>query len=161
MLTCLLMCAAVGIPLGLSARQIRTWGIAALGISALLANVLLAYVRVSPTWADAFFLNSWISILGCAACVHLRHPVGVIAAAILSLNAGLWCGALNALAEAPYAALETLPAVAILWPVSWAVCYKSTVAVKVVASWLMAVALLAATLQFLPITPGYLPDHIE
>jgi hypothetical protein len=32
---------------------------------------------------------------------------------------------------------------------------------RIVSSWLIAVALLAATLQMLPVTPGYLPDHLE
>jgi hypothetical protein len=34
-------------------------------------------------------------------------------------------------------------------------------AVKVVVSWLVAIALLNAALHFLPVTPGYLPDHVE
>lgn len=36
-----------------------------------------------------------------------------------------------------------------------------TLAVKVVVSWLIAVALLNAALRLLPVTPGYLPDHVE
>jgi hypothetical protein len=32
---------------------------------------------------------------------------------------------------------------------------------RVIASWLIAVAMLGALLQFLPVTPGYLPDHME
>jgi hypothetical protein len=35
------------------------------------------------------------------------------------------------------------------------------VAVKVAASWLAAVAALVAALQGLPVTPGYLPDHLD
>ena len=35
------------------------------------------------------------------------------------------------------------------------------IAPKVVSSWLIAVALLAVTLQLIPVTPGYLPDHLE
>jgi len=31
----------------------------------------------------------------------------------------------------------------------------------VVSSWLVAIAALTALLQFLPVTPGYLPDHVE
>jgi hypothetical protein len=34
-------------------------------------------------------------------------------------------------------------------------------AIAVICSWLMAVAVLAAVLHFLPVTPGYLPDHVE
>lgn len=35
------------------------------------------------------------------------------------------------------------------------------VALQVVASWFLAIALLVATLSFLPVTPGYEPDHLE
>ncbi|MDQ0008872.1 biopolymer transport protein ExbB/TolQ [Luteibacter jiangsuensis] len=34
-------------------------------------------------------------------------------------------------------------------------------ALRVVASWFLAIALLVATLSFLPVTPGYEPDHLE
>jgi len=30
-----------------------------------------------------------------------------------------------------------------------------------VSSWLIAIAVLAAALPYLPVTPGYLPDHLE
>ena len=33
--------------------------------------------------------------------------------------------------------------------------------IKVVVSWLVAVTLLNAALRLLPVTPGYLPDHVE
>ena len=32
---------------------------------------------------------------------------------------------------------------------------------KVLSSWLIAVVALAATLELLPVTPGYLPDHLD
>jgi hypothetical protein len=32
---------------------------------------------------------------------------------------------------------------------------------KVVSSWFLAIATLLAILQCLPVTPGYLPDHVE
>ena len=35
------------------------------------------------------------------------------------------------------------------------------IALRVAASWLLATALLCTTLPFLPVTPGYLPDHLE
>ena len=34
-------------------------------------------------------------------------------------------------------------------------------ALKVLASWLIAIAVLVASLSFLPVTPGYQPDHLE
>jgi len=34
-------------------------------------------------------------------------------------------------------------------------------ALKVIASWLVAIALLGGALRLIPVTPGYLPDHLE
>jgi hypothetical protein len=46
-------------------------------------------------------------------------------------------------------------------PAVWIVDRRVLIAVRVVASWLIAVAMLGALLQFLPVTPGYMPDHME
>jgi hypothetical protein len=35
------------------------------------------------------------------------------------------------------------------------------IALQVLASWLIAVAVLVAALSFLNVTPGYQPDHLE
>jgi hypothetical protein len=45
-------------------------------------------------------------------------------------------------------------------PAAWAD-RRVLIALRVVASWLIAVAMLGAMLQFLPVTPGYMPDHME
>jgi hypothetical protein len=41
------------------------------------------------------------------------------------------------------------------------VAHRASIAVKVASSWLIAIALLAAVLPFLSVTPGYMPDHLE
>jgi hypothetical protein len=38
---------------------------------------------------------------------------------------------------------------------------KLRLMLAVLASWLLAVFVLITTLHFLPVTPGYAPDHIE
>jgi hypothetical protein len=38
---------------------------------------------------------------------------------------------------------------------------RLAIIVKISSSWLIAVAILALTLQFLPVTPGYVPDHLD
>ncbi len=160
-LTCTLMCVALGVLFGPTATPNRVWGIVAFGVSTLVMNFVLAELTIPPAWADVVFLNSWISVLGCAISIYLRQPVGLFPALLLSLNAGVWCGTVNALAGSTLGLVKALPAVAVLWPVGWAARYRDGLAVKVVATWLMAVAVLAGTLQFLPVTPGYLPDHLE
>lgn len=162
-LTGALLCGALGMPLGLARARTRMWSICALVVSALVTNVAVAQAHVRPDWADALFLNSWISIVGSAASVYLPCPVGLLAALLLSLNAGIWCGGIHALAGSgsPFAVIESLPAVAVLWPVGWAARRDATLAIKVFGSWLIAMAALSAALQFLPVTPGYVPDHLE
>lgn len=160
-LTGALLCAALGIPLGFTPPPTRLWSLLILVASAFLANIALARAHIQPAWADPAFLNSWISVVGSASCVYLARPVGLLPALILSLNAGIWCGAVNALAGSPYGVLQSLPAVAVLWPIGWAARRDATLAIKVIGSWLIAMAALSATLQFLPVTPGYLPDHLE
>ena len=65
---------------------------------------------------------------------------------------------------------EVLPAVLLcgafglllaLLPAAWIANRRVLIALRVAASWLIAVAMLGALLQFLPVTPGYLPDHME
>jgi hypothetical protein len=68
---------------------------------------------------------------------------------------------LVALGGAQIELLKALPGVLVFWPAAWIAGLRAPVVVKVVSSWLIAVAVLAATLQLLPVTPGYLPDHME
>jgi hypothetical protein len=46
-------------------------------------------------------------------------------------------------------------------PSVWTANRRVSIALRVVASWLIAVAVLGALLHFLPVTPGYVPDHME
>jgi hypothetical protein len=82
-------------------------------------------------------------------------------AAGLSINAGIWSGAEVALTGSRLDLAKALVCVLLLIPASCVVSWRAPISVKVVASWLIAVAILAATLQFLPVTPGYLPDHLD
>jgi hypothetical protein len=57
--------------------------------------------------------------------------------------------------------LRALPCAFVLLPAALTVDQRKPIIVKVVSSWLIAVAVLAAILRFLPVTPGYMPDHME
>jgi hypothetical protein len=78
-----------------------------------------------------------------------------------SLNAGFWAGAVIALSGSRLDLLKALPCVLVLLPAASGLRLRATIAAKTVASWLIAMAVLAAALQFLPVTPGYLPDHLD
>ena len=66
-----------------------------------------------------------------------------------------------ALAGAPIDLLASLPLALLCLPGAWLVSRRGSIAVKVAASWLIAVALLAISLQMAPVTPGYRPDHMD
>jgi hypothetical protein len=51
--------------------------------------------------------------------------------------------------------------VLVLLPAAWIVRSGAPIVLKVISSWLIAIAMLAATLAWLPVTPGYMPDHLE
>jgi hypothetical protein len=126
--------------------------------------VTATVVAVSPIprgWLDCVFFGCWLSVAASAATVHLRGGLNAPAALALSLNSGLWSGAVVALAGSHLDLLKALPCVFALFPAAVSVRLRIPIVVKVVSSWLIAMAILAATLQFLPVTPGYMPDHLD
>lgn len=130
-------------------------------IALVVVALIVAIARIPAGWEDAIFLGCWISVIGSAAAVHLPRAFLVRAVLPLSLNAGCWSGALVAIAGTPFDLLKALPCVLVLAPAAWIIEWRKPIVIKVVSSWLIAVAALAATLQCLPVTPGYMPDHIE
>ena len=93
--------------------------------------------------------------------VHSPRTLNDQLALALSVNAGVWAGAVIALATSKMDLIEALPLVLCAWPLAWVRRRGQAIVLKVLASWLIGVAVLAATLQFLPVTPGYLPDHVD
>ncbi len=78
----------------------------------------------------------------------------------LGINAGGWAGATVAIAGTSLDVAKAAPWLALVAPGAWLVATRRGVAVKVVSSWLIAIAVLAAVLPIVP-TPGYAPDHME
>jgi hypothetical protein len=126
-----------------------------------LTATALAIVTVPTGWLEGVFLGCWVSVAATAAAVHLPCGLGLWGSLALSLNAGLWSGAVVALAGSRLDLLKALLCLLVLLPAAWVVGWRAPIVVKVVSSWLIAVAVLAATLQFLPVIPGYMPDHLE
>jgi hypothetical protein len=148
---------ALGLALAFSPR--RAWRPSLLALLATLGAG--AFVRVPQTWLEGVFFACWISVIATAASVHLGRGLKTWAAIALSLNAAVWASAVVSLSGSKLDLLKALPCVLIFLPAAWVVSRHASIPVKVVSSWVIAVAVLAATLQLLPVTPGYLPDHLE
>jgi hypothetical protein len=155
---------AAGLPcmaLGLALGSAQADSVIPALVTLLVTVAPLAVLRVPTLYDDPVRLGCWASVVINAACVHRARGLGAGLALALSVNAGLWVGALIAVSPSKGALLATLPCALVGLPSAWARGRGGVLALKVVSSWLMAVAILAATLQFLPETPGYLPDHLE
>jgi hypothetical protein len=148
---------ALGLALAFSPRRAWVPNIALLAVGA----TAIAFAGVPQGWVEGIFVGCWISIVATAAAVHAPAGLSVPAAVALSVNAGIWVGAVSALSGPGFNLVKTLPCVLALLPAASIIARRAPIVVKVVASWLVAVAVLAGTLQLLPVTPGYLPDHLE
>jgi hypothetical protein len=151
-----LLFAALGLALAFAPRSSWTPGLLAL----LATLVALTFLPVPRVWLEGIFLGCWISVIATAGSMHFRR-LSRYAALTLSINAGIWASGVAWLSGSRLALIEALPCVLILFPASWIMSRHGSIPVKVVASWVIAVAVLAGCLQLLPVTPGYLPDHLE
>jgi hypothetical protein len=110
---------------------------------------------------EAAFLGCWFSVVMSAASVYASGELRIGRALALSFNAGAWTGAVIAVAGTAFDFVEALPCILAVLIAATKVRRRLPIATKVVATWLIAISLLAATLPFLPVTPGYVSDHME
>ena len=151
-----LLCAALAFALAFAPRRAV---VPALVVVAVIA-MAFASLPLRSAWTEAIFIGCWVGVVATAAAVHLPSGPGRALAVVLATNAGIWAGATVAVAGAPADLARALPVALLVFPARWLVAHRGAIAVKVVASWLIAVAILAGTLPIVP-TPGYVADHME
>jgi len=108
--------------------------------------------------AEAVLGAGWTAMLACAAMVLAGKAASPALATPIAAGAGL----LSGLLAADWHALPALPMLlAGACAARIAAAHRLGLATKVVAGWLLAIAALNFSLALLPVTPGYLPDHLE
>ena len=152
-----LLFAALGLAFSFAPRRI----IPVAAILAIVAAIGTSFLRVATSWEDTIFLGCWIGVAVAAASVHIPGGVRPAWALFLALNSGLWAGAVIAAAGHELDLAISAPALLVCIPGAWLVGTGRGIAVKVAASWLIAVGVLALCLQLAPTTPGYKPDHMD
>jgi hypothetical protein len=147
----------LGLALAFARSQDRRTGLC------LFAAIAVAASRVPwpRPWLDGVFIAGWAGVVAGAGSVHLPSPLRRAVALPLSVNAGVWAGGAIALAGAPGDLIKALPWALLALPAGRLTDTRAAIALKVAASWLIAVAALAALLPFLPVIPGYVPDHLD
>ena len=157
MLPGFLVAAAFGIAVANEGSATRWSGMIVFAIAAACG----AFAPMPAIGNERLHAACWIAVIACSASLHFPRALVSRASAVLALAAGASGGAAAALASARMT-VALLPLIAAAtWLAARVAARFVPVAPRVVSSWLIAVALLAATLQMLPVTPGYLPDHLE
>lgn len=151
-----LLFAALGLLLAFAPRRAILPAILLASAAALAAGFAPLHGRA----VEIAFVGCWASVILIAAGVHLPRGVPGWVALAAALDAGLWAGAVIAGEGMRSDLARAIPVALICLPASLAVTRGWQIAVKIVASWLVAIALLAALLPTTP-TPGYKPDHMD
>ena len=129
-------------------------------LAAIAAAGLVAQLPLRTAWVEVIFFGCWASTVSTAACVHFQRHLTGRRPLLIGINAGAWAGATVAIAGTTLDLVKAAPWLALVVPGVWLAARGRGVAVKVVSSWLIAIAVLAAVLPIVP-TPGYAPDHME
>jgi hypothetical protein len=152
-----MLCLALGLALASAERRFAVGGVLVLAIT----GSVVAFAPLPRSWTDAVFLGCWLSIAVNSALVYAPRGPGSATALAISMNSGIWTGAVLALAASRRDLITALPWSLSMFPAAWTCRRHHRIVLKVAASWLIAIAALASTLELLPVTPGYLPDHME
>lgn len=151
-----ILCCALGLVLAFLGWRRALIGAGLMAVTA----VAVFFAGPDAKWIEAIFLGCWLSVIGCALLLFQPAKLPAALALAVSLNAGVWVGAVSSVAGDVRALGISLPFVLVLIPGSVVVARGWEIGVKVLASWLTAVAILATMLSLTP-TPGYVPDHME
>jgi len=154
-----LLMAALGFALAFAPRA--AWSRAVL-VAAIIAAAIWAALGSGrgARFEEVAFLGLWASIALTAVLVHLPRGPSTALALAAGANAGLWSGAVVAIAGKPVDLMIALPCTLVAFLARPLIARGLGIGVKVAASWLIAVAILAALLPLTP-TPGYKPDHMD
>lgn len=147
---------AMGLALGFA-----RWRTAGIAIAAMSASALLVSVISIPSSAtDAIFIGLWVSIIATAASCYAKRIVRNRWIILLAGNNGVWAGALAATSGMQAGLALAVPMMLSALPAHWIATRGFGIVLKVVASWVIAIASLAIFVSLTP-TPGYKPDHME
>lgn len=150
-----LLCAALGLALSFAPRRAVVFALAAFVVAALLS------LSLTPAgWVETAFIGCWISLVVLAACLYLPKGIDQRLAVLLGLNVGVWAGAVTATAAKPVDLALAAPWVLLALPGAALVAPRLPIVIRVLGSWLVAVAILAVSLPVAS-TPSYEPDHME
>ncbi|MDQ3080490.1 MAG: hypothetical protein M3R03_10905 [Pseudomonadota bacterium] len=151
----LLLSATIGLMLAFVANRQAMIALLGFGIAAIVAFAVPIHFA-----SNTVFAGLWLSMIAGVVLVYLPVARWSVLALPICLNAGFWLGAGAGLSGDRLALLIGIFASFILFPARLLARGRLNIALKVVASWMIAIASLSLFVTLIP-TPGYKPDHME
>jgi cell shape-determining protein MreD len=151
-----LLCAAIGLAFAFVPRKAVLPGLILFCGGAVAGHL----IPVGGSGAEIAFVACWAAIILLAASVHWPRGLPAVVAILVGAIAGIIAGIVIAAEGVPSDLLRALPLLLLVFPARLAIRRQWQIAIKVMLSWLAAVALLAALLPTTA-TPGYVPDHMD
>lgn len=155
-----LSCVSLALALGFAPRRALTPA----GATLVATAVLVSTVGQPQSWREPAFLFCWATVVTVAGSVHLpprawqQHGLSLVI--LFAVLVGAASASVIALEGRLTDLFPALALVALCLPVRCLIQRNLSIGIKVVASWIIAVAILAALLPLAP-TPGYVPDHMQ
>ncbi len=106
------------------------------------------------------FVGVFATVIAMGALTYFPSPVAQRWATPLAVAAGAGVGTMASASGRKSDLLLVLPLALLFIPGRWIVARGLDLGIKIVASWMIAVALLATFVSMTPV-PGYEPDHKE
>ena len=129
-------------------------------IAAAVVALAMSFVPIGREHLVAVEIALWVSVVVTAVLAYLPGRIATRAILPLAINAGAWLGVVAAASAMRPVMLAGLVAALVFLPVHALSSRGSAIAVKVVASWMIAIGTLAVFVSMVP-TPGYKQDHME
>lgn len=152
----LLLVATVALMLSLTKGRIAWFALAGMAAAA----VALALITLPQSLTTPMFIAVWATILAAAALTYLPIAAARRWAIPVAVVAGAAIGTLASVSDRHGDLVVALPLALLFVPGRWIVARGYAIGIKIIASWMIAVALLSTFVSLTP-TPGYQPDHME
>lgn len=134
----------------------------ALGLALLTAVIalVLCLTPLPATLIEPIFIGCWGSVIASAALVYWPGGAPRKLLPFAAANAGIWVGAVSRVAGSGSDLLVALSLLLVAVAARSLVERGWSIALKIAASWMIAVATLATMVSLTP-TPGYVADHMD
>ena len=152
----LLLCATIALLLSFTTGRVAWFAVTGMTATA----AVIALFALPQGLATAIFVGIWSTIVGAAALTYFPPAIAQRWALPLAVVAGVGVGSLASISGRKTDLLLALPISLLFVPGRWVVARGFGLGNKIVASWMIAIAMLSTFVSLTP-TPGYKPDHME